>query len=62
MAIDRGVCLLLISFFNPLLTLTADSDLPYCGSDDVATGGVAPSITAMVKTNFSSVETNNFSS
>lgn len=38
-----------------------DSDLPYCGSDCLATGGAAPSIPSQVKMNFPNVADGNFS-
>jgi hypothetical protein len=43
-----------------ILTVT-DADLPYCGRNCLATGGVAKSIPAMVKTNFPNVADSNFS-
>ena len=43
-----------------ILTVT-DADLPYCRSNCLATGGVAKSIPAMVKTNFPNVADSNFS-
>jgi hypothetical protein len=39
-----------------------DADLPYCGSNCTATGGVAPSIGDMVKMSFPNVAAANFSS
>jgi hypothetical protein len=39
-----------------------DADLPYCGSDCTATGGVAPSLAAMVSMNFPHVDPSNFTS
>jgi len=42
-----------------ILTVT-DADLPYCRSNCLATGGVAKSIPAMVKTNFPNVADSNF--
>ena len=44
---------------KPILTVT-DADLPYCGRNCLATGGVAKSIPAMVKTNFPGVDDSNF--
>lgn len=38
-----------------------DADLPYCGSNCLATGGNATSIPATVKRNFPSVADSNFS-
>ncbi|KAE9366140.1 hypothetical protein N431DRAFT_487975 [Stipitochalara longipes BDJ] len=49
------------NFAGPVLLIAGDSDLPYCGGNCLATGGVAESIPAMVKMNFPSVADSNFS-
>ncbi|KAH9207356.1 hypothetical protein DL95DRAFT_450399 [Leptodontidium sp. 2 PMI_412] len=49
------------NFNGPVMVITGDSDLPYCGSDCLATGGAAASIPAMVKMNFPNVADSNFS-
>ena len=54
-------CHLLFSIVWSILTQTTDADLPYCGQDCLATGGVAASIPAMVSKNFPHVSESNFS-
>ncbi|KAH8756513.1 hypothetical protein BGZ57DRAFT_27524 [Hyaloscypha finlandica] len=49
------------NFAGPVMLISGDADLPYCGSNCLATGGVAESIPAMVKMNFPNVATSNFS-
>ncbi|KAL5317746.1 hypothetical protein ACEPPN_014844 [Leptodophora sp. 'Broadleaf-Isolate-01'] len=49
------------NFNGPVMVITGDYDLPYCGSDCLATGGAAASIPAMVKMNFPNVADSNFS-
>ncbi|KAG4425907.1 hypothetical protein IFR04_000851 [Cadophora malorum] len=49
------------NYNGPVLVITGDSDLPYCGSDCLATGGAAPSIPSQVKMNFPNVADGNFS-
>ncbi|PVH78197.1 hypothetical protein DL98DRAFT_550201 [Cadophora sp. DSE1049] len=49
------------NYNGPVLVITGDSDLPYCGSDCLATGGAAPSIPSQVKMNFPNVADANFS-
>lgn len=62
MVIDGGMYLSRTVLRNVANKTVTDSDLPYCGSDCTATGGVAPSLAAMVKMNFPNVATSNFSS
>lgn len=40
------------NFTKPVLVITGDEDLPYCGGNCSATGGTASSIPAQVKKNF----------
>ncbi|PMD34672.1 hypothetical protein L207DRAFT_588186 [Hyaloscypha variabilis F] len=49
------------SFAGPVLLIAGDVDLPYCGGNCLATGGVAASIPATVRMNFPSVADSNFS-
>lgn len=48
------------AFTGPVLAISGDADLPYCGSDCLATGGVAASIPAQLIQNFPSVDPENF--
>ncbi|KAK2629959.1 hypothetical protein QTJ16_000779 [Diplocarpon rosae] len=50
------------NYAGPVFAISGDSDLPFCGSDCLATGGAAASIPAQVKTNFPHVADGNFSS
>lgn len=47
-------------YAGPVMVIDGDSDLPYCGSDCLATGGVADSLAAMVKENFPNVDEGHF--
>lgn len=50
------------AYHGPVLAITGRDDLPYCGSDCLNTGGIAPSIPAMLGTqNFPNVPPANFS-
>jgi len=57
-----GSVTLMNNFAGPVLVIAGDADLPYCGSNCTATGGVAPSLQAEVSKNFPSVSAANFSS
>ena len=59
MVIDGGK-LILMRHPSSSLIWRLDSDLPYCGSDCTATGGVAASFADMVKMNFPNVADCNF--
>ncbi|CZS89775.1 uncharacterized protein RAG0_01042 [Rhynchosporium agropyri] len=48
------------NYNGPVMVITGDADLPYCGSDCLATGGAAASIPAQVKKNFPNVADGNF--
>ncbi|TVY81610.1 hypothetical protein LSUE1_G005256 [Lachnellula suecica] len=50
------------NFAGPVMVIDGDADLPYCGSNCTATGGVAASLAAMVSMNFPNVAAANFSS
>ncbi|ESZ94963.1 hypothetical protein SBOR_4646 [Sclerotinia borealis F-4128] len=50
------------NFAGPVMVIDGDSDLPYCGSDCLATGGVADSLAAMVAKNFPNVSPSDFGS
>lgn len=56
------VCLLYRTQSHGTVLTGPDADLPYCGGDCLATGGVAPSIAAMVKPTFPNVSESNFAS
>lgn len=42
-------------FAGPVMVMVGDADLPYCGSDCFATGGVADSLAAAVAESFPNV-------
>ncbi|TGO12115.1 hypothetical protein BTUL_0094g00270 [Botrytis tulipae] len=48
------------NYAGPVMVIDGDADLPYCGSDCLATGGVADSLAAMVKDSFPNVGENDF--
>ncbi|KAH8588433.1 hypothetical protein B0O99DRAFT_639207 [Bisporella sp. PMI_857] len=50
------------SYGGPVFVLNGDTDLPFCGSNCTATGGVAPDMGALVKKNFPQVAEDNFGS
>ncbi|KAH6698428.1 hypothetical protein BKA61DRAFT_583259 [Leptodontidium sp. MPI-SDFR-AT-0119] len=59
--LSLGSVVMMNSYAGTVLVITGDSDLPYCGSDCLATGGAAASIPAEVKMNFFNVSESNFS-
>jgi pimeloyl-ACP methyl ester carboxylesterase len=56
-----GSVTMMNNYAGPVMVIAGDADLPYCGSNCTATGGVAPSLQSQVKMNFASVATANFS-
>ncbi|RDW82754.1 hypothetical protein BP6252_03866 [Coleophoma cylindrospora] len=48
------------NFAGPVMVISGDSDLPFCGGDCLATGGSAPSVMSSVSTNFPNVAAENF--
>lgn len=48
------------NYAGPVMVIDGDADLPYCGSDCLATGGAADSLAAMVKDSFPNVGENDF--
>lgn len=55
-ALTLGSIPMMNKYAGPVLVFTGSNDLPYCGGDCLATGGVGPSIPAAVSMNFPSAK------